>query len=111
MSRYTLLVHANESNSNIAVEVAAAIEKTTIDVNNLPRPSSLTTLVECQDVYVNLIKEYTTSLDNLKVAHENITATIIKMKLAKNEQSRAILALEHCKLEAENWDEISITIY
>lgn len=100
LSRYSVLLQANETvTNNIDETTKTNIETTDIksisfDSINLPRPSSLTTLTECQDTYVSLLKEFTSIQDNLK-------STMVKMKLAKNEQSRAVLALEHCKLEAE----------
>ena len=116
--KYSILKEANETNSNNNNninndnnnnnnnnnDISSNSKTTTItfsDISSLIRPSALTTLIECQDTYTHLLKDYTNTYDNLKKAEDNINSTLMKLKLAKNEQNRAELALEHCKLEAE----------
>lgn len=102
LSKYSLIQNNEVINSdNNKVEEIYKESAPLLDISKMPRPSALTTLTECQDTYVKLLKEYSRNQENLKSAHENIASTMVKMKLAKNEQTSAVLALEHCQLEAE----------
>lgn len=100
LSKYSL-IQSNEVINSDNNKVEEIYKESALDISKMPRPSALTTLTECQDTYVKLLKEYSRNQENLKSANENIASTMVKMKLAKNEQTSAVLALEHCQLEAE----------